>query len=102
MPPSIRSSSHCTESPPGVGSTSSAAPAQTKSIESVTTISGTRLITTRVPFTRPMRTPMTRTSRTIGTESSGAFKSSTAAMAFVSAITEPIDRSMPPEITTIA
>ena len=102
MPSSIRSPSHGTESPPGVESTSSAAPAHTNSIERVTTMSGTRLITTSVPFTRPMRMPMMSTTRTIGTESSGALSRSTAEMTFVNAMTDPIDRSIPPEITTIA
>ena len=49
-----------------------------------------------------MTMPMSRTSTTTGTDSSGALSSSTAAMTFVSAMTEPIDRSIPPEITTIA
>ena len=65
-------------------------------------MSGTRLITTSPPFTRPVRMPMRSTARTIGTDSSGALRSSTAEMTFVSAMTDPIERSMPPEITTIA
>ncbi len=65
-------------------------------------MSGTRLMTTRKPLISPMTMPMSRTSSTTGTDSSGALRRSTAEITFVSAMTEPIDRSIPPEITTIA
>jgi hypothetical protein len=70
---------------------------------SVTTMSGTRLTTTSTPLTVPIATPMASTSSTTSTDPSGlASTSNTAAITFVSAITEPIERSIPPEITTIA
>ena len=89
--------------PPGVCRTTSAAPAQTNDIASVTTMSGTRVMTTRAPLMMPRIRPRTRTPRTTGTaNASGWSFMSTAAVTLVSAIIEPIDRSMPPEMTTMA
>ena len=48
-----RSLSHSEAPPPGAFSTSSAQPAQTNDIASVTTMSGTRVITTSVPLIAP-------------------------------------------------
>src|SRR5437588_6548815 len=65
--PITRSSSHGDAAPPGADRTSSAQPAQTKDIASVTTISGTRVMTTSEPLTVPRRTPSRSTATTTPT-----------------------------------
>ena len=51
--------SHGAAPPPGVLRTSSAAPAQTNDIASVTTMSGTRVTTIRPPLIAPSTSPST-------------------------------------------
>ena len=95
--------SQSADPPPGEGSTTSAAPAHTNDMASVTTMSGTRVITTRAPLMPPRMSPRTRTPRTTGMAkaSDWSFMRS-AAVTLVRAIIEPIERSMPPEMTTMA
>ena len=90
--------------PPGRGRTSSAAPPQTNDIASVTTMSGTRVQTTSSPLTTPEREAHEpgRAARRRPRPRAGPAASARAAVTFVSAIIEPIERSMPPEITMIA
>ncbi len=59
--PRTRSFSQSGAPPPGVGSTSSAAPAQTKPIASVTTMSGILVRTISVPLIAPSIRPSTST-----------------------------------------
>ena len=89
--------------PPGDFSTSSAHPAQTNDIASVTTMSGTRVTTTRLPLIAPRTRPRTSTPTTTAMPNSSLWPFiREAATTLVRAIIEPIDRSIPPEITTIA
>ena len=53
--PTISDFSHSATPPPGASSTSSAAPCRTKSVASVTTMSGTRVTTISMPLTRAER-----------------------------------------------
>ncbi len=69
--PFTRSLSQTAAAPPGVLRTRSAQPAHTNDIARVTTMSGTRVTTTRPPFTAPMRTPSSRTPITMAIASSG-------------------------------
>ena len=101
--PVTRSLSHFADPPPGVGSTSSAQPAHTNDIARVTTMSGTRVRTTRPPLTAPSTRPRTSAPRTTATPNSSDWPFiRTAATTLTSAIIEPIERSIPPEMTTIA
>ena len=102
-PPAGSVLSQSAASPLGVLRTSSAAPAHTNDIASVTTMSGTRVMTTRPPLMTPSTTPSARVAATATMPNSSlAPVMSTAAVTFVSAIIEPIDRSMPPAMTTTA
>ena len=58
--------SQSAEPPPGDFRTTSAAPAQTNDMASVTTMSGTRVMTTSVPLMMPRMRPRTSTPRTTG------------------------------------
>ncbi len=101
--PVTRSLSHLAEAPPGVFSTSNAKPAQTNDIARVTTMSGTRVMTTTPPLMAPRTSPSRSTPRTIATANSSDWPfMSEAETTLVRAITAPIDRSIPPEMTTIA
>ncbi len=97
------SASQTAEPPPGVRSTMSASPAQTNDIASVTTMSGTRVMTTSEPLTAPSSRPSARTPRTTMTPNSSLWPFIwEAATTLVNAIIDPIERSIPPEITMIA
>ena len=101
--PLTRFMSHVAEPPPGVGSTSNAQPAHTKDIARVTTMSGTRVRTIRLPLTAPSATPRRSTPRTTATPNSSDWPfMRTAATTLISAIIEPIERSIPPAMTTMA
>ena len=70
---------------------------------SVTTMSGTRVMTTSVPLMMPRMMPRTSTPRTTGIANASDWSFiRSAAVTLVRAIIEPIDRSMPPEMTTMA
>ena len=87
----------------GVRRTTSAAPAHTNDIASVTTMSGTRVMTTSTPLMMPrIETQHEHADDHRDRERLGLVLHETAAVTLVSAIIEPIDRSMPPEMTTIA
>ena len=95
--------SHVDEPPPGPLSTSSAQPAHTNDMASVTTMSGTRVATTSAPLTAPSRRPRSSTPMTTTTPNSSLWPFiRVAATTLVSAIIEPIERSIPPAITTTA
>ena len=86
--------------PPGFSRISSATPPQMKPVLKVTITSGTRDTTTRRPLIAPTRAPAQR----IATASPSAWPNPAssivlAASTFETAITEPMERSMPPEIT---
>jgi hypothetical protein len=94
--------SHSAAAPPGEASTSSAAPSQTKSIASVTTMSGTRVSTMSAPLMAPNKRPRARMSGTTRIANSSLAPSiRTAAVTLVSAIIDAIDRSTPPAMTTM-
>ena len=99
--PTMISISHLAAPPPGASSTSNAVPCQTKSMESVTTMSGTRVMTISAPLIAPRTRPRRSTSGTTrSANSSLAPAIRTAAVTLVSAIIEAIERSMPPAMTT--
>ena len=101
--PRTRSLNQVAADPLGVLRTRSAAPAHTKDMASVTTMSGTLVTTTSAPLMAPSRSPCRSTRRTTRTANSSLFPfMSAAAVTLVSAIIEPTDRSMPPAMTTIA
>ena len=101
--PTISALSHSAAPPPGEARISSASPCSTNSIASVTTMSGTRVMTMRKPLNAPRQKPSPSTSgMTTNANSSLAPLISTAAVTLVTAIIEAIERSMPPAITTIA
>ena len=94
--------SHGAAPPPGVFRMSSAVPAQTNDIASVTTMSGTFVTTTRAPLIAPTTSPSPRTATTTPTPNRSPWPFiRTAEVTLASAIIEPTDRSMPPEMTTI-
>ena len=89
--------------PPGFSRISSATPPQMKPVVSVTMTSGTRETTTRSPLIAPIAAPAAR----IATASKSASPKLAsfivlAASTFATAMTDPIERSIPPEITTTA
>ncbi len=89
--------------PPGFSRISSATPPQMKPVVSVTITSGTRETMTRSPLTAPMAAPAARIARASHSASPKlASFIVRAARTFATAITDPIDRSIPPEITTTA
>ena len=66
-------------------------------------MSGTRVKTMTAPLIAPRISPRTRTARTTTTPNSSGWPFIwTAAITLVSAIIEPIERSIPPPITQIA
>ena len=65
-------------------------------------MSGTRVTTTRRPLTSADDEAHEQDEHDDEHRSSAALCISTAAMTLVNAMTEPIERSIPPEITTIA
>ena len=94
--------SHSATAPPGASRTSRAAPCRTKRVASVTTISGTRVTTIRMPLTAPSTSPMASTNGTTKSAySSLAPFIIEAAVTLVSAIMAATERSMPPAMTTI-
>ncbi len=86
--------------PPGEDRISSATPSQTKSIASVTTMSGTRVSTMSAPLISPMARPTPSTIIRAGTPAMRSIR--TAAVTAQTAIMEATDRSMPPTMTTTA
>src|SRR4051794_19592760 len=102
--------------PPGTSSTASATPAQTKSMASVTMMSAIRVTWMTKPVSAPARNPnTTSTSETTiarrnvpgvaaepTAESPRLVTMYFAARTLTSAIIEPTERSMPPEMITIA
>ena len=102
-PPTIRFRSQGGAAPPGAFRINSAVPCQTNSIASVTTISGTRVTTIRVPLMAPIAAPRSKTHSTTRADwPSLAPSISRAAVTLHTAIIEARDRSMPPAITTTA
>ena len=101
--PTISDFSHSAAAPPGDVSTSSAAPCSTNSIASVTTMSGTRVTTIRMPLTAPSAKPMQQHERHDEQRDIPRWRPSiiAAAVTLVSAIIEATDRSMPPAMTTM-
>ena len=89
--------------PPGMVITASAAPAQTKSIASVTMMSATRVTTMVSPVSAPARAPAS-TSRSENSSASRKLMCSIhrAATTLTRLINEPIERSIPPEMIAIA
>src|SRR3954447_23162175 len=65
--PPTRPRSHAAAPPPGADRTSRAQPAHTNDIARVTTMSGTRVRTTRAPFTAPTASPRMSTPTTTAT-----------------------------------
>src|SRR4051812_36998208 len=65
--PTANAFSQSAEAPPGDGRTSSAKPANTNDVASVTTMSGTFESTIVTPLTAPSRSPMSITTNTIPT-----------------------------------
>ena len=101
--PITRFRSHGDAAPPGASRTSRAQPAHTNDMASVTTMSGTRVMTTRAPLVVPITTPRSNTPTTTPTPNASLWPSiRLAAMTLVSAMTEPIDKSSPPAMTTTA
>ena len=101
--PAASPMSHGAAPPPGEFRTRSAKPAQTNDMARVTTMSGTLVMTTRPPLTAPRARPRSSTPTTTTMPNSSLWPCiSEAAITLVSAIIEPIDRSMPPEMTTMA
>ncbi len=99
--PTIRFFSHSATPPPGAPSTRSAAPCSTNSVASVTTMSGTRVTTIRMPLSAPSANPIASTKGTTKSAySSLAPAIMEAAVTLVSAIIAATDRSMPPAMTT--
>ena len=89
--------------PPGFSSISNATPPQIKPVVSVTMTSGTRETMTISPFTAPIAAPAIKTAIARNSASPKlAFLIVLAASTFATAMTDPIDRSMPPEMTTTA
>ena len=101
--PVARSLSHFAAPPPGAFRTSRANPAQTNPIARVTTMSGTRVTITRPPLTAPSTIPRPSTSSTTTMANSSLWPFIIVAeTTLVSAIIDPIERSIPPLITTMA
>ena len=89
--------------PPGLSSIKSATPPQMKPVVSVTMTSGTREIITSSPLTAPIAAPATRIAAASASASPKlALLIVLAASTFATAMTDPIERSIPPEITTMA
>ena len=81
----------------------SALPAHTNDIASVTTMSGTRVTTTSTPLTAPSPSPSSSVPMTTTIANSSLWPFIRVAdTTLVSAIIEPMDRSMPPARTTTA
>ena len=81
----------------------SATPPQMKPVVSVATTSGTREKTTMRPFTAPIAAPARRTATARSRDcSKHAFSIVRAARTLATAIMDPIERSIPPAITTTA
>ena len=98
---SLRNS--CGAPPPGFSRISSATPPQMNPVASVTITSGTRENTTSTPLTAPTRAPATGSTTESTSDSPNPASSIVlAASTLATAITEPIERSMPPEITITA
>ena len=101
--PVERARSQCATAPPGALRIRSATPCQTKSIASVTTMSGTLETVMRVPLIAPIARPRRRTPRTISTDwPPEAPSMRTAPVTLAMDIIAAMERSMPPAITTIA
>ena len=101
--PMTRSLSHPEAAPPGAARTSSAKPAHTNDIASVTTMSGTLVRTTRAPLTAPSTRPRASTPTTTTTPNSSLWPFICVAQTtLVSAIIDPMERSIPPPMTTTA
>ena len=91
------------EPPPGVRMISSATPPQTNDMASVTTMSGTPVITHRPPLIAPIATPTSMSPNTISSEVAKLWPSiSDAARTLMTATMTPSERSMPPEMTITA
>ena len=87
----------------GEDRTRSALPPQTKAMASVTTMSGTRVATMRLPLMAPSSSPRTRTPMTTAMPNSSLWPFiCVAATTLVRAIIEPIERSIPPPMTQMA
>ena len=91
----------CGAPPPGIWRISSARPAQTNSIASVTTMSGTRESTISVPVNAPAAADPTRRSK----PKRSAFRKLMSIMYFADStlmrlISDPTERSIPPEMIT--
>ena len=101
--PRTRSLSHSEAAPPGAPRTSSAQPAHTNDIARVTTMSGTLVRTTRAPLIAPSTRPRASTDRTTTTPHSSLWPFiAVAQTTLVRAIIDPIERSIPPPMTTTA
>jgi hypothetical protein len=96
--PTIASRRNGAAAPPGEFRINSATPSHTKSIASVTTISGTRVMTISTPLRNPITMPTASVIRMAGTPPIVSIR--TAAVTEQTAIMEATDRSMPPTITT--
>ena len=101
--PRTSSLSQSEAAPPGAALTRSAKPAQTNDMARVTTMSGTFVKTITTPLTPPTSRPMASTSSTTPIPNSPLWPFiSEAQTTLVSAICDPIERSMPPLMTTTA
>ena len=101
--PEMIAISHGAAPPPGVLRMRSAAPAHTNDIASVTTMSGTLVTTMRPPLMAPTASPSRRTPTTTATPNASPWPFiKTADVTLARAITDPTERSIPPEMTTIA
>ena len=89
--------------PPGIVITARAAPAQTNSIERVTMMSATRVTTISVPVRTPASAPP-MTIRSMNTIASRRLivTIQRAATTLTRLISDPIERSIPPEMIAIA
>src|SRR5690349_19345427 len=86
--------------PPGVRMITSATPPHTNDIASVTTMSGTPLITIRPPLIAPITAPISISPNEISSDVAKLWCSiSDAAVTLITATITPSDRSMPPEMT---
>src|SRR5918999_513706 len=101
--PSARSEKSSGTPPPGISMIQSATPCHTNSIPSVTTMSGMRVSVMICPV-KVLASAVSRSSRS---ENASAWRKLMSSMCFAEStfmtpISEPIERSMPPEMTTTA